>query len=142
MAIPREVKEMSSGVYWVGVRDWERKFFDKLVPLPEGPTYNAYLVQGEDKTALVDTVNPGFEEDLVEKIRQVIDLESLNYLIMNHAEPDHANGLSHMVSIAEDEEILTTEKGKEMALSLYDLPEEDDLEWVVELGEKFVEGLK
>lgn len=124
MSIPREVREISSDVYWVGVRDWERKFFDKLVPLPEGTTYNAYLIQGEDKTALVDTVNPGFEEDLEEKVGKVTDPESLDYLIMNHAEPDHANGLSHMASLAVDAEILATEKGKEMALSLYDLPEE------------------
>ncbi|MCF7890522.1 FprA family A-type flavoprotein [Candidatus Bipolaricaulota bacterium] len=124
MAITREVREISSDVYWVGVRDWDRKFFDKLVPLPEGTTYNAYLVQGEDKTALVDTVNPGFEKELEEKIRQVTDPEGLDYLIMNHAEPDHANGLSHMVSLAGDAEILATKKGKDMALSLYDLPEE------------------
>ncbi|MFW6104359.1 MAG: FprA family A-type flavoprotein [Candidatus Bipolaricaulota bacterium] len=123
MAIPREVREISSGVYWVGVRDWERKFFDKLVPLPEGTSYNSYLIQGEEKTALVDTVNPGFEKDLEEKIRQVTDPGNLDYLIMNHAEPDHANGLSHMASLAEDAEILATEKGKEIALSLYDLPE-------------------
>ncbi|MFB6214685.1 MAG: MBL fold metallo-hydrolase, partial [Candidatus Bipolaricaulia bacterium] len=118
MAISREVREISSEVYWVGVRDWDRKFFDKLVPLPEGTTYNAYLVQGEEETALVDTVNPGFEEDLEKKIRQITDPESLDYLIMNHAEPDHANGLSHMALLAEDAEILATEKGKEMALSL------------------------
>ncbi|MCF7891032.1 FprA family A-type flavoprotein [Candidatus Bipolaricaulota bacterium] len=118
------MREISSGVYWVGVRDWERKFFDKLVPLPEGTTYNSYLIQGEDKTALVDTVNPGFEKDLEEKVKQVTDPESLDYLIMNHAEPDHANGLSHMASLAKDAEILATEKGKEMALSLYDLPED------------------
>lgn len=124
MTIPREVRKISSGVYWVGVRDWERKFFDKLVPLPEGTTYNSYLIQGEDKTALVDTVNPGFEGNLEEKIRQVTDPESLDYLIMNHAEPDHANGLSHMASLAKDAEILATEKGKNMALSLYDLPED------------------
>ncbi|MCF7875995.1 FprA family A-type flavoprotein [Candidatus Bipolaricaulota bacterium] len=124
MAFSREVREISSDVYWVGVRDWERKFFDKLVPLPEGTTYNAYLVQGEEKTALVDTVNPGFEEDLEEKVGQVMDPGELDYLIMNHAEPDHANGLSHMLSLAENPEILATKKGKDMALSLYDLPEE------------------
>ncbi|MBS3792264.1 hypothetical protein KGY77_06435 [Candidatus Bipolaricaulota bacterium] len=50
MSISREVREISSDVYWVGVRDWERKFFDKLVPLPEGTTYNAYLFQGSDNS--------------------------------------------------------------------------------------------
>ena len=123
MKLPREVTEISSEVYWVGVRDWERKFFDKLVPLPEGTSYNAYLIRGEEKTALIDTVNPGFEGDLEGKIRTVTDPGNLDYLIMNHAEPDHANGLSHMASLAGDAEILATKKGKEMALSLYDLPE-------------------
>ena len=124
MTIPREIREIASDVYWVGVRDWERKFFDKLVPLPEGTSYNAYLIKGTEKTALVDTVNPGFEEDLEAKISQVMDPRGLDYLIMNHAEPDHANGLGHMLSLAEQAEILATNKGKEMALSLYDLQEE------------------
>ena len=123
MKLPREVIEISPELYWVGVRDWERKFFDKLVPLPEGTSYNSYLIRGEERTALVDTVNPGFEGDLEGKIRTVAEPENLDYLIMNHAEPDHANGLSHMASLAKDAEILATEKGKKMALSLYDLPE-------------------
>lgn len=98
MTIPREVREISSGVYWVGVRDWERKFFDKLVPLPEGTTYNSYLIQGTDKTALVDTVIPGFEEDLETKVEQVMDPRDLDYLIMNHAEPSRERLESHAVA--------------------------------------------
>ena len=124
MTIPREVTEISPGVYWVGVRDWERKFFDKLVPLPEGTSYNSYLVKGEEKTALIDTVNPGFEEDLEEKIRTKTDPENLDYLIMNHAEPDHANALAYLAQLAPGAEVLATEKGKEMALSLYEIPAE------------------
>jgi flavorubredoxin len=143
MTIPREIREISSDVYWVGVRDWERKFFDKLVPLPEGTTYNAYLIKGEEKTALVDTVNPGFEEDLEAKVGQVMAPRDLDYLIMNHAEPDHANGLSHMLELAEDAEILATVKGKDMALSLYDLPEEKirtvEGEETLDLGDKTLE---
>lgn len=146
MTIPREVREISSGVYWVGVRDWERKFFDKLIPLPEGTSYNSYLIQGEKKTALVDTVNPGFEEYLEEKIRKITYPESLDYLIMNHAEPDHANGLSHMASVAEDAEVLATEKGKDMALSLFDVPEErfqvvEEGE-TIDLGDKTLEFIE
>ncbi|MFP4646952.1 MAG: FprA family A-type flavoprotein [Candidatus Acetothermia bacterium] len=122
MTSPRAVYEISPDVYWVGVRDWDRKFFDKLIPLPEGTSYNSYFIQGGEKTALVDTVNPGFEEDLEEKIDQIADPQEIDFLIMNHAEPDHANGLSHILSLTENAEILATEKGKEMALSLYDLP--------------------
>ncbi|MFW6049074.1 MAG: FprA family A-type flavoprotein [Candidatus Bipolaricaulota bacterium] len=124
MKVPREVREIVPDVYWVGVRDWERKFFDKLVPLPEGTSYNSYLVKGKEKTALIDTVNPGFEKDLEGKVREVTDPKQLDYLIMNHAEPDHASGLKHILSLTAGAEILATEKGKEMALSLFDLPEE------------------
>lgn len=116
MTLPKEVRELASGVYWVGVRDWTRKFFDKLIPLPEGTSYNAYLATGEEKTALIDTVNPGFERDLVDKISTKTEVEDLDYLVMNHAEPDHANGLVHLASLAEGAEVLATKKGKEIEL--------------------------
>ncbi|MGQ9691386.1 MAG: FprA family A-type flavoprotein, partial [Thermoproteota archaeon] len=48
--------------YWVGARDWNRRLFDALIPLPKGTSYNAYLVIGESKKVLIDTVNPGFEK--------------------------------------------------------------------------------
>ena len=56
-----EINELVDGVFWVGIRDWDRRLFDALIPLPYGTTYNAYLVKGSNKTALIDTVNPGFE---------------------------------------------------------------------------------
>ena len=67
------ISEISKNVYWVGVRDWNRRLFDALIPLPKGTTYNAYLVIGDDKKALIDTVNPGFEKELEERIRKVED---------------------------------------------------------------------
>ena len=74
--------EIVPGVYWVGVKDWERKIFDALIPLPQGTSYNAYLVVGEKGTALVDTVNPGFEEDLWRKISAVADPTTLDYVCL------------------------------------------------------------
>ena len=82
------VPEIAKDVFWVGAKDWNRRMFDALVSLPQGTSYNAYLVKGEEKTALIDTVNPGFEEEFEEKINLVSSLEKLDYLIMNHAEPD------------------------------------------------------
>ena len=84
------VIELRDGVYWVGVKDWGRRLFDGLIPLPHGTSYNAYLVKGDDRTALVDTVNPGFEGELLAKIDEVADPDALDYVVMNHAEPDHA----------------------------------------------------
>ena len=52
---PRKLKD---GIFWVGAVDWDRRLFDDLIPLPDGTSYNAYLIQGSEKTALIDTVDP------------------------------------------------------------------------------------
>ena len=119
----RNVAEISEGVFWVGVRDWNRRLFDALIPLPKGTTYNAYLIVGESKKALIDTVNPGFEKELEEKIRQIVDPSDVDYLIMNHAEPDHAGAIPHLMSINSKAMLVTTRKGAKMAQVFYKVPE-------------------
>lgn len=111
--------EITEGVYRVGVKDWNRRIFDALIPLPQGTTYNAYLVRGKEKTALIDTVNPGFEKELGDKISQVIDLTSLDYIVMNHAEPDHAGAIPYLMSESRQAMLVTTEKGARMAQLYY-----------------------
>ncbi len=119
-----EAREISSDVYWVGARDWNRRVFDALIPLPQGTTYNAYLVQGQKKTALIDTVNPGFEEELEGRIGQVTSLADLDYLIMNHAEPDHAGAIPYVLQRSKKARLVTTEKGAKMAQVQYGAPQE------------------
>jgi flavorubredoxin len=116
--------EIADGVYWVGARDWNRRVFDALIPLPQGTTYNAYLVQGQEKTALIDTVNPSFEEELEGRISQVTGLADLDYLIMNHAEPDHAGAVPYVMERASGARLVTTAKGTEMAQVYYKVPPE------------------
>jgi len=115
--------EISEGIYWVGSKDWNRTIFDSLIPLHHGTSYNAYLVKGKEKTALIDTVNPGFEKELVEKITQLINLSDLDYIVMNHAEPDHGNGILHLRDITKAT-IITSEKGAKMAEVYYGVPQE------------------
>lgn len=67
------VVELRGGVYWVGVKDWGRWTFAGLIPLPHETSYNAYLARGGAKTALADSVNPGFEGELLAKIWAVAD---------------------------------------------------------------------
>ncbi|MEM2387334.1 MAG: MBL fold metallo-hydrolase, partial [Candidatus Bathyarchaeia archaeon] len=88
--LERNILKLAENVYWAGVKDWNRRLFDALIPLPKGTSYNAYLVIGETGKALIDTVNPGFENELIEKIRSLANPEDLDYVVMNHAEPDHA----------------------------------------------------
>ncbi|MEM3699375.1 MAG: FprA family A-type flavoprotein [Candidatus Bathyarchaeia archaeon] len=119
----RNINEVSKGVYWVGVRDWNRKLFDALIPLPKGTTYNAYLIIGKDKKALIDTVNPGFERELEEKIRLITDPTEIDYVIMNHAEPDHAGAIPYIMGINSKAKLITSVKGAKMAQTFYKVPE-------------------
>jgi len=120
----RNTPKMSESVYWVGIRDWNRKLFDALIPLPNGTTYNAYLVVGQNKKALIDTANPGFEKELEDKIRKITDPATIDYVIMNHAEPDHAGSIPHIMSISTKAKLVATAKGTKMAQIFYKVPEE------------------
>jgi flavorubredoxin len=117
------VPEIARDVFWVGAKDWNRRMFDALVPLPQGTSYNAYLVKGKEKTALIDTVNPGFEEEFEDKINLVSSLEKLDYLIMNHAEPDHSSAIRYIMDRAPGSVLVTTERGVKMARLYHDLPD-------------------
>lgn len=113
--LKRSILELVENVFWVGVRDWNRRLFDALIPLPRGTTYNAYLIIGKDKKALIDTVNPRFEEELKEKICLVINPTEIDYIIMNHAEPDHAGAIPYMMRISSKAKLITSVKGARMA---------------------------
>ena len=120
----RNTGKLSEDVYWVGVRDWNRRLFDALISLPKGTTYNAYLIIGESKKALIDTVNPGFEKELEEKISKVVNPADIDYVIMNHAEPDHAGAIPYLMRINGKAKLVTTSKGAKMAQTFYKVPEE------------------
>jgi flavorubredoxin len=113
--------EISKNVYWVGVKDWNRRMFDALIPLPRGTSYNSYLIVGE-KNVLVDTVNPGFEAELKNNVGSIVGLENLDYLVMNHAEPDHAGAIPYVMSLNGKVKLLTTLKGSRMAQTYYKVP--------------------
>jgi flavorubredoxin len=120
----RNVTELAKGVYWVGIRDWNRRLFDALIPLPRGTSYNSYLVVGNSKKALIDTTNPGFEKELEEKIRKIVDPAELDYVIMNHAEPDHAGSIPYIMGISEKAKLITSVQGAKMAKIFYKVPDE------------------
>jgi flavorubredoxin len=115
---------ISPNVFWVGIEDWNRRIFDAFIPLPYGTSYNSYLVVGRDKTALVDTVNPGFEEVLLRKISQLLPPDKIDYVIMNHAEPDHAHGVSTVMEVAKNAKLVATKMGVSMANVMFSVPSE------------------
>lgn len=133
-----EVRELATGVHWVGVRHWERRLFDSLIPLPAGTTYNSYLVSGKDKIALIDTVNPGFEGELRSKLQQIGSWGKIDYLVMNHAEPDHAGSMPFVLAENPGARVVLTAKGAKMAKALFHIP--DDRMMIVKEGDKLVLG--
>jgi flavorubredoxin len=112
---------IAPNVYWVGVKHFNRRLFDGLIPLPHGTSYNAYLIVGSKHTALIDTVNPGFEQELEDKISQHVDPAKIDFIIMNHAEPDHAFATKHMLSVAKNAKLVAGAKGKEAAMMYFDI---------------------
>jgi len=119
MSIPRELK---SNIYSVGAIDWDRRLFDELVPLPDGTSYNAYLVKGREKTALIDTVDPTMTEVLTKNLNQ-LEIKDINYVIANHAEQDHAGSLPQILDMYPNAKVVCTTKCKGLLMDLLLIPE-------------------
>lgn len=119
-----KVIEMAPGIFWVGATDWHRRIFDRFFSLPYGTSYNSYLVRGNQKTALVDTVSREFEGVLMEKIGRVLIPSDIDFLVMNHAEPDHGGAIPKVLAEAGNARLVTTKRGAEMAGVFYDVPPE------------------
>jgi flavorubredoxin len=114
---------LREGVFYVGARDRDRRLFDSLIPLPQGTSYNAYLIIDE-KTALIDTVNPGFEQELERRITQIHPVDKLDYIVMNHAEPDHAGAIPHLLKRNTHAKLVTSKRGADAARIYFNVPEE------------------
>ncbi len=113
-------RQIEKGVYWLGAIDWERRLFDSLVPLPDGTTYNAYLVEGSEKTALLDTVDPPMSNAL---LAQLADVSRVDYIVSHHAEQDHSGTIPLVLKKFPDARVVVTEKAKGMLLDLLQIPE-------------------
>jgi flavorubredoxin len=83
---------LKKDIYCVGAVDWNRRLFDSLIPLPDGTSYNSYLVKGSQKTALIDTVDPSLRQVLLENL-DALGIDRIDYVIFNHAEPDHSGSI-------------------------------------------------
>jgi len=119
MSVPRQLK---SNIYSVGAIDWDRRLFDELIPLPDGTSYNAYLVKGREKTALIDTVDPAMADVLIENLNQ-LKIKNIDYVIANHAEQDHSGSLPQILEIHPNAKVVATPKCKDMLMDLLLIPE-------------------
>ncbi len=116
-----KARQIKRGVHWVGAVDWDRRLFDALIPLPDGTSYNAYLVQGNQKVALIDTVDPTMADVLVNHLK---DTPTVDYVIANHAEQDHSGSIPMVLERYPHVRVITTAKGKEMLMALLSVPDD------------------
>jgi len=131
--------EIRPNVYAVGAIDWDRRLFDELIPLPDGTSYNAYLIKGSEKTALLDTVDPKKTRVLLENLTST-GVERIDYVVAHHAEQDHSGSIPDVLLLYPDAKVVTNAKCKAMLMDLLRI--EDDKFIVVEDGQKLSLGNK
>jgi flavorubredoxin len=117
------VREMGPGIYSVGAIDWDRRLFDELIPLPDGTSYNSYLIKGGERTALIDAVDPTKEHELIGNLEE-LGINKIDYVIANHAEQDHSGAMPKILKIYPDAKVVTNPKCKEMLMDLLLIPED------------------
>ena len=114
-------RPITQDITLLGAVDWDRKLFDSLIPLPEGTSYNVYLVRGSEKTALLDTVDPAKIDVLMAQLEAV---DHLDYLIAHHAEQDHSGSIPAVLARYPEAVLVTNPKGKELLQEHLDIPDE------------------
>ncbi len=136
---PREIKP---GIYSVGAIDWDRRLFDSLIPLPDGTSYNSYLIRASEKTALIDTVDPAMQDALINHFAE-LGVKSIDYVVANHAEQDHSGAIPQVLEKYPEAKVVCTPKCKGMLIDLLMIPETqfitvNDKE-TISLGDKTLE---
>jgi flavorubredoxin len=131
---PRKIKD---NIHWMGSVDWDRRLFDSLIPLPDGTSYNAYLIEGSEKTVLADSVDPPMANEL---LSQLDSISRVDYVISHHAEQDHSGAIPHVLEKYPDAKLISTPKAKGMLIDLLRVPEKSFMS--VEDGQEISLGNK
>ena len=97
-----EPLEIKKDIYWVGALDYDIRTFDVVMYTEYGTTYNAYLVKGSEKTALIETAKDKFFAEHLKRIESVTNIKDIDYIILNHTEPDHSGALKQLLKLNPD----------------------------------------
>ncbi len=111
-------REFTRDIYSVGYIDWNRRLFDALIPLPDGTSYNSYLIKGSEKTALIDTVDLTLPQTLLANLES-LGVKQIDYLVCNHAEPDHSGAIPDVLAKYPSTMVVCTERCKTMLIDRF-----------------------
>ena len=116
-------RKLRPDIYSVGAIDWDRRLFDELIPLPEGTSYNAYLIKTEGKVALLDTVDPAKDYELINNLEQ-LGIKNIDLIISHHAEQDHSGSIPKILNMYANAKVVTNPKCKSMLMDLFSIPDD------------------
>jgi len=130
-ALTKKIKNMSNiihqpltdQIHYLGVNDTETDLFEALWPLEQGVTYNAYLILDEHP-CLIDTVEEKFSQEFIAKLQEILQNKKLEYLVINHMEPDHSGSLVELKKIYPDLKIIGNHKTALFVQGFYQVPED------------------
>jgi flavorubredoxin len=105
------IQKLTEGIYSVGVKDWSRRLFDELVPLPDGTSYNCYLIKGSEKTAMIDSVDIPKANILMNNLDK-LEITTIDYVVSNHAEQDHSGAIPEVLARFPEAKVVTNKKCK------------------------------
>ena len=138
------VRTVAPGVESVGAIDWDRRLFDDLIPLPEGTSYNSFLVRGSEKVALIDAVDTSMEMALMTNLFRA-EADRIDYIVVSHAEQDHSGLVPLLLEMYGGATVVTSKVCKDLLIAFHGIPEEriqvvGDRE-TLSLGDKTLEFL-
>jgi flavorubredoxin len=114
--------EINKDLFYVGVNDRSKHLFENLWPLPKGVSYNSYVIRDE-KTALIDTVDIGFTDVFLNKLSVVLGDRPIDYLIINHMEPDHSGALTFLLNKYPNIQLVGNARTADMLEGFYNITE-------------------
>jgi len=117
------MRKLKPNVYTVGAVDWDRRLFDELIPLPDGTSYNAYLIKGSEKTALLDTVDPTKADVLIDNLVE-LGIDRIDYVVAHHAEQDHSGSIPDILLLYPDAKVVTNAKCRGMLIDLLNIADD------------------
>lgn len=103
--------KVTENIYSVGILNPIMRIFDVVMRTDYGTTYNSYVVKGEQKTALIETCHKTYFDQYLNNIREVVEPEKIDYIILNHCEPDHSGALAELLAVCKNAEILVSRAG-------------------------------
>lgn len=110
--------QLVDGVYWVGALDPGLRTFDIILSTANGTTYNAYLVEGSEGFAVVDTVKDEYADEFFKRVESVTDYSAIRYIVLNHLEPDHTGALPELLKRAPHAQVYISRRAQSMLKAL------------------------